>query len=142
MSNKEQSIFLSNESGEGFGKFTFPDGDMYEGEFKDWDMNGQGTYTWTNGDKYVGEHKNSKLHGHGELTKSDGTKYVGEFKNGEVDGQGTYISHDGRKFEGEWKDGREWNGTGYDKNGNITGKYVNGILQEHSLKQINPSSNF
>ena len=40
MSNKEQSIFLSDESGEGFGKFTFPDGDTYEGEFKDWDMNG------------------------------------------------------------------------------------------------------
>jgi len=45
-------------------------------------------------------------------------------------GQGTYISHDGRKYEGEWKDGREWNGTGYDKNGNIIGKWANGVLQK------------
>ena len=54
MSKKEQRIFLSNESGEGLGKFTFPDGDTYEGEFKDWDMNGRGTYTWSDGRKYVG----------------------------------------------------------------------------------------
>ena len=80
MSKKEQSIFLSNESGEGLGKFTFPDGDTYEGEFKDWDMNGQGTYTW-----------------------SDGRKYVGEFIDGKI-----------------------WNGTVYDKYGNIHGKYVDG----------------
>ena len=70
MSKKEQSIFLSNESGEGLGKFTFPDGDTYEGEFKDWDMNGQGTYTW-----------------------SDGRKYVGEFKDGERTGQGNILLH-------------------------------------------------
>ena len=79
MSKKEQSIFLSNESGEGLGKFTFSDGDTYEGEFKDWDMNGQGTYTWS----------------------------------------------DGRKYEGEFKDNKRWNGTQYDKNGNIDYKVVN-----------------
>ena len=60
MSKKEQSIFLSNESGEGLGEFTFPDGDTYEGEFKDWDVNGQGTYTWSDGNKYVGEWKDGK----------------------------------------------------------------------------------
>ena len=83
MSKKEQSIFLSNESGEGLGKFTFPDGDTYEGEFKDWDMNGQGTYTW-----------------------SDGRKYVGEFKDGKI-----------------------WNGTVYDKYGNIIDNYLKGVKQ-------------
>ena len=30
------------------------------------------------------------------------------------------------EYEGEWKDGKEWNGTEYDKNGNIFGKWVNG----------------
>ena len=103
MSKKEQSIFLSNESGEGLGKFTFPDGDTYEGEFKDWDMNGQGTYTWTNGDKYVGE-----------------------YKDGEEHGQGTYSYSNGNKYVGEYKDGKKWNGTQYDKNGNIIVKFVNG----------------
>jgi len=41
-------------------------------------------------------------------------------------GQGTYIYHDGRKYEGEWKNGREWNGTGYNKNGEIVVRFVNG----------------
>ena len=33
---------------------------------------------------------------------------------------------DGTKYVGEWKDGHRWNGTIYDKNGNIYEKYVNG----------------
>ena len=33
---------------------------------------------------------------------------------------------DGRKYVGEYKDGKTWNGTGYDKNGNIQIKFVNG----------------
>ena len=86
---------------------------------------------------YVGEYRDGERTGQGTFYYTDGSKYAGEFKDGKEPGQGTYISHDGRKYEGEWKDGREWNGTGYDKNGNITGKYVNGILQEHSLKQTN-----
>jgi len=53
--------------------------------------------------------------------------YEGEFKDGKYDGQGTYTWSDGRKYVGEWKDGKRWNGIMYDKNGNITGKYVNGI---------------
>ena len=106
MSKKEQSIFLSNESGEGLGKFTFPDGDTYEGEFKDWDMNGQGTYTW-----------------------SDGRKYVGKFKDGKEHGQGTNIWSNGNKYVGEWKDGKEWNGIIYDKYGNIIDNYLKGVKQ-------------
>ena len=64
MSKKEQSIYLSDESGEGFGKFTFPDGSKYEGEFKDSEINGKGTYTWADGEKYVVEFKDCKKHGH------------------------------------------------------------------------------
>jgi len=37
---------------------------------------------------------------------------------------------DGTKYVGEWKDGKTWNGTEYDKNGNIIGKWVNGVLQK------------
>ena len=33
---------------------------------------------------------------------------------------------DGTKYVGEFKDGKTWNGTEYDKNGNITGKIVYG----------------
>ena len=64
---------------------------------------GQGTYIYPNGEKYVGDWKNGKYHGHG-----------------------TYTWSDGRKYFGEWKDGKPWNGTEYDKNGNVTSKFVNG----------------
>ena len=41
-------------------------------------------------------------------------------------GQGTYTWSDGEKYVGEYKNGKKWNGTGYDKNGKIFYKYVNG----------------
>ena len=62
-------------------------------------------------------------------TYPDGSKYVGEWKNGEYHGQGTLTLLNGDKYEGKFKDGEKWNGTQYDKDGNITKKYVNGVRQ-------------
>ena len=53
-------------------------------------------------------------------------KILGEFKDGDPN-QGTTTYPDGEKYVGEWKYGRTWNGTKYDKNGNILYKIVNGI---------------
>jgi len=39
----------------------------------------------------------------------------------------TYLIGD--KYVGEWKNGEKWNGTQYDKDGNIIKKYVNGVRQ-------------
>jgi len=39
----------------GQGKFTYSNGDVYVGEWKDGKRNGQGTYTWSGGSRYVGE---------------------------------------------------------------------------------------
>jgi len=78
----------------------------YEGEITNGKPNGQGTQTWSNGDKYVGEWKDGKEHGQGTYTWTNGDKYVGEFKD--------------EKF---------WNGTTYEIDGNIFGKWVNGKLK-------------
>ena len=107
MSNKKEVLFLREEYGEGRGKYTYPHGEKYEGEWK-----------------------NGKYHGQGTLTSPDGSKYEGEWKNGVFHGQGTFTLPTGEKYEGEWKDGKPWNLTICDKNENITGKWVNGILQE------------
>ena len=64
--------------------------------------------------------------GQGTRTYPNGEKYVGEFKNGIQNGQGTLTFPNGKKFKGKWKDGKPWNGTEYDKNGNIIVKWVNG----------------
>ena len=53
-------------------------------------------------------------------------KFEGQVKNGIPNGQGTVTSSDGSKYVGEYKDGKTWNGTGYDKNGNIIRTWVNG----------------
>ena len=82
----------------------------------------------TSCEKYVGEFKDGKRNGQGTITLSDGKNYVGEWKNGKKHGQGTQTWLDGRKYVGEYKDGKTWNGTGYDKNGNITTKVVNGKI--------------
>jgi len=113
----------------GHGTFTFPDGRKYVGEWKDGKRNGQGVVTSPDGYKYVGEFKDGKWEGQGTFTVSDGTKYVGEFKNGKNHGQGTLTFPDGIKLEGEFKEDEPWNTTGFDKDGNIFGKYVNGVEQ-------------
>jgi len=80
--------------------------------------------------EYVGEYKDGKKHGQGTYIWSNGDKYVGEYKDGEVDGQGTYTWSDGSKYVGEYKDGKRWNGTMYDKEGNIIGKFMNGWFDQ------------
>ena len=64
--------------------------------------------------------------GTGAITYPYG-EYVGELKNGENHGHGKETYSNGDYYEGEWKDGKTWNGTGYDKDGNIQYKIVNGL---------------
>lgn len=68
----------------GFGKYSYVNGDMYEGEWKDHQRHGQGTYTYAaTGTKYVGRWQNGKREGHGELIHAN-HKYVGVFKEDKV----------------------------------------------------------
>ena len=110
----------------GFGeKDTNP---KYQGDVENGVPNGLGFLIFPNGDKYVGEFKDGKIHGQGTYTSPHGTKYVGEFKDGLPNGQGTLTHPDGRKYVGEYKDGKTWNGTGYNKNGEIVVRFVNGEI--------------
>ena len=72
--------------------------------------------------------------GKGELTfrngKWDGDKYVGEFKDGLRTGKGIYIWSNGDKYVGEWKDDKSWNVEKYNKDGNLSAKFVNGVFQK------------
>jgi len=87
---------------------------------------GQGTFTNSDGNSWKGKRKDVKYNGQGTFTYSDGDKYVGEWKDGKYHGQGTFTFSDGGKKVGEYKDGKRWNGTYYDKDGNIIIKYLNG----------------
>ena len=59
-------------------------------------------------------------------------KYKGEITNGKPNGFGilTY-PYDGKNIVGEWKNGKEWDITGFDKNGIIKWVWVNGVRKEN-----------
>ena len=128
-SKKGGTLLGKFENGEwivSWGVLDYFDESKYEGEIKNRLPNGQGTMTYTDGVKYVGEYKDGKRHGQGTYTFPDGKKYVGGWKDSKYHGQGTLTSSDGKYFVGEFKENKPWNITGYDKNGNIKRKWVNG----------------
>jgi hypothetical protein len=68
--------------------------------------NGYGTYTFKNGNKYVGEWKDGKRNGQGTNTWPGGEKYIGEWKDNNMNGQGTYTYADDRIKRGIWKNNK------------------------------------
>ena len=80
---------------------------------------------------WEGEIVNGVPHGSGTYhATSDGATFVGISKNGKRH-EGIFTYNDGDKYIGDWKtneDGNHkfWNGTRYDKEGNIIAKFVNG----------------
>ena len=96
----------------------------YEGEWKNSLEHGHGTRTWP------GEWKNVKKYGKGIGIYWDAGKYEGEWKDDKKNGHGTVTLPHGQKYEGELKDDKFWNGTDYDKNGNIIESWLNGVKQK------------
>ena len=80
--------------------------------------------------EYEGEIENGEPNGIGNITYHIGIKYVGEWKDGTQQGQGTDSLPDGSNYVGEWKDGERWNGTLYNKEGKIIGKFMNGWFDQ------------
>jgi len=60
-------------------------------------------------------------------------KYEGDVENGVPNGLGVLISTNGWKYFGSWKNGEIWNGTEYDKDGNIIYRWVEGKRKYHNL---------
>lgn len=92
-----------NDMQNGNGSFVYADGEKYEGQWKDGKKNGTGTYTWLDGRKYVGEWKDDQRNGKGEYTWPSGDRYVGEFKDGKMNGRGVYTYSNGKVVEGTWQ---------------------------------------
>ena len=97
---------LINYKKEGKGKFSYNDGNTYEGEYKNDMREGRGIYRYKNGDKYIGEWKKDKKHGKGIIFFSNGERYEGDFKEGNFDGFGMFYYINGEKYIGEYTNGR------------------------------------
>lgn len=84
---------------------TWPNGDKYEGGFRDNMIEGQGRYCHASGDKYIGEWKNSQRHGKATYIYQYGGKFYGHFEDDERNGMGIFEWPDGDRYEGSWKHG-------------------------------------
>ena len=81
---------------------------VYEGERNEaGEREGRGKYTFADGDVYEGEYKNGKKEGRGKFTFASGDVYEGEYKNDKKEGRGKYTFADGRVgHDGMWRDGQ------------------------------------
>lgn len=86
------------------GRLDYDTGDVYEGQLKSGEPNGEGIYYLANGDVIVGKFKAGEVTS-GTYNFSDGSTYVGSFKDGAFDGQGVFTAVDGAVADGMFKDG-------------------------------------
>ncbi len=103
------AVCISGDCQNGYGVFSWANGDQHEGDFKNGQANGTGTRKYWDGDKYIGGYKDGKKHGHGAYYWANGDRFVGEYKEGKRNGHGTKTYADGSSWIGEWQnDKRVW----------------------------------
>ena len=92
----------------GWGEKAWPNGDMYEGSWKNGLQEGEGTYTWSGGKmEYDGTYENGLQNGWGIFTYTNGDQYEGGFKEDEMDGEGTLTYADGgKKYKVVYEEGQ------------------------------------
>ena len=109
----------------------------YEGEMINGVYNGNGKYIYPNGEIYIGQWSNGKRHGKGILYYDNGKiAYEGDFVNDFYDGCGTYYYEKGGYYEGEWKKGKkDGKGIIYYENGKIKykGDFVNNFYEGYGI---------
>ena len=75
---------------EGQGKYFYPEGNYYEGGFKDDKFHGYGTYYYLSGDNagdiYEGNYQEGYKHGQGKYTYADGMILEGQYVKGQIEG--------------------------------------------------------
>nr|DAD24500.1 TPA_asm: hypothetical protein HUJ06_025964 [Nelumbo nucifera] len=89
----------------GKGKFSWPSGATYEGEFKGGRMDGFGTFIGSDGDTYRGSWNADRKHGFGEKRYANGDFYEGSWRKNLQEGHGRYVWKNGNEYVGEWKNG-------------------------------------
>jgi hypothetical protein len=94
-----------NQAGQphGKGKYNWPTGDSYEGDWNNGQITGKGIYRFHNGSAYDGDFVQAKKHGKGTWIADFGYQQ-GEFRNDHFV-QGTTWYYNGNKHEGYWEGG-------------------------------------
>ena len=103
------------------GVLRYSEGDVFEGEMCEGDMK-EGKYTFANGDVYNGRFNDFLFDGEGMIVykkKEKFKSYKGKFKNGQFHGEGKITWHNGDTFTGIFENGHQ-KGKGYKE----TSKYI------------------
>ena len=119
----EYQGFTAKEKFNGRGRMTQPNGDVYQGDWKDGVADGKGVFIQKDaGVIYDGDWKNDLQHGKGTEEWDKGEfKYVGDFVEGKKTGKGVFTAKTGNvRYEGDFVDGK------FEGNG----KYINGALNK------------
>ena len=76
-------------------KHKYPNGDIYDGGWRDLKRHGEGTFTWNDKSKYalkyVGSFEADKRHGFGKQEYKDGSTYEVHDERWDVTGEATMI---------------------------------------------------
>lgn len=131
---------------EGSVKVSFANGSEYVGTVSwNWTtqkvrLDGKGILSFPNGDRYEGDFKDGVATGIGEYFFKAGSSYKGQVNRGRIEGFGRFVFVNGRVFVGEHRDGRA-NGAGilYSAEGTIihAGHWENSQLMK--VKRLDPN---
>ena len=99
----EGQVNSENGKRHGEGKYTYANGDTYEGQYQHGKPHGEGKSTYANGDTYEGQYQHDKRHGEGKYTYANGTTYEGQWQHGKRHGEGKYTYANGTTYEGQWQ---------------------------------------
>ena len=122
----------SSENYTGKAQVQYPNGDQYDGDFKNGIREGEGTMTYgETGNKYEGEWKNNMKDGIGKMTFGTKMKLVGDWFNGQIV-KGKWIFANGTYFEGKFENNYpKGEGVWHFINGNVVkGEFT------HEIKEI------
>ncbi|MGD1952392.1 MAG: pentapeptide repeat-containing protein [Leptolyngbyaceae cyanobacterium] len=98
--------FEGGKPANGRGSMLYPNGNRYDGQYRDGKRNGCGTFTFNNGRRYVGEFQNDLFSGRGMWLLENGDRYIGDFEFNKCNGEGVYVFADGTSQSGIWQQGR------------------------------------
>lgn len=118
---------ISGDCANGYGVYK-AEGSRYEGHFKNYTYDGEGIYTWPDGQVYAGNwtagkrqgegtqyllngdygscmyNNDEQVSGYAEWTYNNGDTYLGNLNSAQLrDGYGTYIFTGGGSYKGSWK---------------------------------------
>lgn len=99
-------VFEQGKPANGRGSMLYPNGNRYDGEYRNGLRNGCGTFTFNNSRRYVGEFQDDLFSGRGVWMLENGDRYVGDFEFNKCNGEGVYIFADGTSKSGIWQQGR------------------------------------